>query len=119
MYFSGAADENCWSVNYISRRICALEGSSVNISSEYSHPDSQKPKLWYKRKWGSKEEAERLIAAPDEVEFHDNMKNFHTLTIQNVKMNNSAEYTFRFLGLKQSDVPGVTLIITGNYLEYM
>ncbi|XP_078131284.1 sialoadhesin-like [Sander vitreus] len=28
-----AEDRNCWSVNYVSRRICALEGSSVNISS--------------------------------------------------------------------------------------
>nr|XP_046228740.1 uncharacterized protein LOC124050336 isoform X1 [Scatophagus argus] len=26
-------DNNCWTVNYVSRRICALRGSSVNISS--------------------------------------------------------------------------------------
>ncbi|XP_035769564.1 B-cell receptor CD22-like [Neolamprologus brichardi] len=41
-------DKNCWRVNYVSRRICALEGSSVNIISKYSHPDNVKPefKLW-------------------------------------------------------------------------
>ncbi|XP_074486931.1 uncharacterized protein LOC141765017 isoform X1 [Sebastes fasciatus] len=31
----------CWSVNYVSRRICALEGSSLNISSGY--PENQQP----------------------------------------------------------------------------
>ncbi|XP_047433386.1 uncharacterized protein LOC125003475 [Mugil cephalus] len=43
-------EKKCLRVNYISRSICALKGSSVNISSEYSHPDNQQSesKLWYK-----------------------------------------------------------------------
>ncbi|XP_036965549.1 uncharacterized protein LOC119025724 [Acanthopagrus latus] len=45
-----AEEKKCWTVNHVSRRICAVQGSSVNISSEYSHPDSQQPqsKSWYR-----------------------------------------------------------------------
>ncbi|XP_060938751.1 uncharacterized protein LOC133015541 [Limanda limanda] len=49
-YPRGVQDQNCFTVNYVNRRICALQGSSVNISSEYSHPSYQqlKSRLWYK-----------------------------------------------------------------------
>ncbi|XP_035772475.1 B-cell receptor CD22-like [Neolamprologus brichardi] len=111
-------DKNCWRVNYVSRRICALEGSSVNITSEYSHPDNMKPefKCWSK-KWRKDEvEVEELIEAAGRVEYQDNMKNQHILTINNLKKNDSGGYTFRFNkdheGWTQSDLPGVFLIVT-------
>ncbi|XP_039469847.1 B-cell receptor CD22-like [Oreochromis aureus] len=111
-------DKNCWRVNYVSRRICALEGSSVNITSEYSHPDNMKPefKCWSK-KWRKDEvEVEELIEAAGRVEYQDNMKNQHILTINNLKKNDSGGYTFRFQkdheGWTQSDLPGVFLIVT-------
>ncbi|XP_039469153.1 uncharacterized protein LOC120440539 [Oreochromis aureus] len=105
-------DKNCWRVNYISRRICALEGSSVSIISKYSHPDNMKPefKLWIK-KWrtGDKER----IEPSGRVEYHDNVKNQNILTIKNLTKNDSGEYTFI---LKQHDkelkLPGVFLIVT-------
>ncbi|XP_025763478.1 uncharacterized protein LOC109202679 isoform X1 [Oreochromis niloticus] len=105
-------DKNCWRVNYVSRRICALEGSSVNIISKYSHPDDMKPefKLWIK-KWrtGDKER----IEPSGRVEYHDNVKNQHILTIKNLTKNDSGEYTFI---LKRHDkelkLPGVFLIVT-------
>lgn len=110
------------SVNYVGRRICALEGSSVNISSEYSNPNSQQSncKLWYKIKRSCKEDAENLTEAAGRVECHDNMKNHHTLTINNLMTNDSGEYRFRPQqddeGQKQS-FPGVTLIVTGNSVD--
>ncbi|XP_019216142.1 sialoadhesin isoform X3 [Oreochromis niloticus] len=108
----GVQDKNCWRVNYVSRRICALEGSSVNIISKYSHPDDMKPefKLWIK-KWrtGDKER----IEPSGRVEYHDNVKNQHILTIKNLTKNDSGEYTFI---LKRHDkelkLPGVFLIVT-------
>ncbi|XP_019216139.1 uncharacterized protein LOC109202678 [Oreochromis niloticus] len=108
-------DKNCWIVNYVSRRICALEGSSVNIISKYSHPDNMKPefKLWNK-KWrtGDKEFIKR-IEPSGRVEYHDNVKNQHILTIKNLTKNDSGEYTFI---LKENDkelkLPGVFLIVT-------
>ncbi|KAE8300500.1 hypothetical protein D5F01_LYC00641 [Larimichthys crocea] len=111
-------DENCWSVNYVSRRICALQGSSVNISSEYLHPENQQPKskCWYKIKRSVEEDAEELIKAAGRVEYHDNMKNHHILTINDLKKNDSAEYKFRLQKVakewKQSVLPGVTLVVT-------
>ncbi|XP_039468883.1 B-cell receptor CD22-like [Oreochromis aureus] len=111
-------DKNCWRVNYVSRRICALEGSSVNITSEYSHPDNRKPKFkcWSKKWRKDKVEVEELIEAAGRVEYQDNMKNQHILTINNLKKNDSGGYTFRFQkdheGWTQSDLPGVFLIVT-------
>ncbi|XP_027138150.1 uncharacterized protein LOC113746486 isoform X3 [Larimichthys crocea] len=117
-------DENCWSVNYVSRRICALQGSSVNISSEYLHPENQQPKSkgWYKIKRSVEEDAEELIKAAGRVEYHDNMKNHHILTINDLKKNDSAEYTFRLQEengeWKQSDFSGVTLVVTGLTVKF-
>ncbi|XP_039469163.1 sialoadhesin-like isoform X4 [Oreochromis aureus] len=114
----GVQDKNCWRVNYVSRRICALEGSSVNITSEYSHPDNMKPefKCWSKKWRKDKVEVEELIEAAGRVEYQDNMKNQHILTINNLKKNDSGGYTFRFnkdhKKWTQSDLPGVFLIVT-------
>ncbi|XP_039469142.1 uncharacterized protein LOC120440535 [Oreochromis aureus] len=114
----GVQDKNCWRVNYVSRRICALEGSSVNITSEYSHPDNMKPefKCWSKKCRKDKVEVEELIEAAGRVEYQDSMKNQHILTINNLKKNDSGGYTFRFQkdheGWTQSDLPGVFLIVT-------
>ncbi|XP_039469134.1 B-cell receptor CD22-like [Oreochromis aureus] len=111
-------DKNCWRVNYVSRRICALEGSSVNITSEYSHPDNMKPefKCWSKKWRKDKVEVEELIEAAGRVEYQDNMTNQHILTINNLKKNDSGGYTFRFhkdhTRWTQSDLPGVFLIVT-------
>lgn len=117
---SGSEDENCWSVNYVSRRICVLKGSSVNISSKYSHPASKKPKskLWYKVKRSGKKEVEELMGA---VEYHDDTKNHHILSINNLRKSDSAQYTFRLEQQdgtwKQSDFSGVTLVVTGKSVE--
>lgn len=125
VFISGTKDKNCWSVNYISRRICALEDSSVNISSKYSHPDSEPPKdkLWYKIKRSGMKEAEELIEAAGRVEYHDIMEKHHILRINNLKKNDSAEY--KFILKRQngkwniSDSPGVTLVVTGNSVNTM
>lgn len=117
MCISGPDVKYCWSVNYATRRICAPEGSSVNISSEYSHPDNQQPKseVWYKIKGRGKGGGAELIEATGRVEYHDSKRNHHVLRIKNLTKNDSAEYTFR--EPQQYDLPGVTLVVTGNSLE--
>ncbi|XP_078131266.1 uncharacterized protein LOC144533619 isoform X2 [Sander vitreus] len=114
-------DKNCWSVNYVRRTICALEGSSVNISSEYTFPKNSRPtsKIWYKKSSGNQEK-EELSQVAGRVEYHDK-NNHHILTINNLKKNDSAEYTFR-LGRKkkkwkESDFPAVMLVVTGLKLK--
>ncbi|XP_070683777.1 contactin-1-like [Pempheris klunzingeri] len=116
---SCAEAQRCWSVNYVRRRICALRGSSVNISSEYSYTNSLplRSKTWYKRKRNAKADAEELIQAAGRVQFNDEAKNQHILRIENLQRTDSAEYAFRLLTVegtpRQSDLPGVTLVVTG------
>ncbi|XP_025763479.1 B-cell receptor CD22 [Oreochromis niloticus] len=106
--------DSCWSLNYVHSRICALEGSSVNISSKYSRPDYEQiqSKCWYK----VKREAEQLTEDADHVEYDDSMKNQHILRLKKLKRDDSAEYRFTFTTeneeVTQSDFPGVTLIVT-------
>ncbi|XP_039469137.1 uncharacterized protein LOC120440530 [Oreochromis aureus] len=73
-------------------------------------------KCWSKKWRKDKVEVEELIEAAGRVEYQDNMKNQHILTINNLKKNDSGGYTFRFQkdheGWTQSDLPGVFLIVT-------
>ncbi|XP_039665654.1 contactin-1-like isoform X1 [Perca fluviatilis] len=107
-------DENCLIMNYVIRRICALRGSSVNISSEYSSPnDHPKSKLWYKIKRSGKKEVKESINSVPRMKYQDNFRNHHILTISNLTKNDSAEYTFRLHSYDQGLRPGVSLVVTG------
>ena len=115
---SGIQDKYCFRVNYVNRRICALQGSSVNISSEYSHPYYQqwKSKSWYKNRRSDMSAGEELIKNTDRIKSHGVM-NSHILTINKLNKNDSAEYIFR-IGSdagRWSAVPGVTLVVTGRF----
>ncbi|XP_008303996.1 sialoadhesin-like [Stegastes partitus] len=115
-----AVEKKCWTVNYASRRICALEGSSVNITGQYSHPGHrQTPSTsWYKiKRGGEQEEAEQLNEAPERVEHHDD-GNQRILRIKHLRREDSAAYVFAALqtrdrGRKLLDFPRVTLVVTG------
>ncbi|XP_028249821.1 uncharacterized protein LOC114426513 [Parambassis ranga] len=112
-----AEEKNCWSVNHVSRRVCALKGFSVNISAQYSHPDYQQPesKFWCKVKRNSEEESEQLSEEAHDVTYYDNTKNKHILMFKHLKQTDSAEYIFRIKaddGIKLSYSPGVTLFVT-------
>ncbi|XP_042340356.1 carcinoembryonic antigen-related cell adhesion molecule 21-like [Plectropomus leopardus] len=115
---------NCWSVNYVSRRICASEGSSANISSEYSYPENQhlKSKFWYKIKRVGTKAVEKLTEDAGRVEYHENRENQHTLKIRNLNKNDSAEYIFRVItnegGWKQSGFSVVKLTVTGLKVKF-
>ncbi|XP_013763414.1 uncharacterized protein LOC102201988 [Pundamilia nyererei] len=113
------SDDSCWSLNYVHNRICALEGSSVNISSKYSHPDHEQiqSKCWYKVKRNAEEDIRRnLTEDADHVEYDDSMKNQHILRLKKLKRDDSAEYRFTITAeaeeVKQFDFPGVTLTVT-------
>ncbi|KAM8773599.1 uncharacterized protein AB9X84_017298 [Acanthopagrus schlegelii] len=113
-----AEEKKCWTVNHVSRRICAVQGSSVDISSEYSHPDYGQPqsKSWYKIIRSGKKDTEKPVEVAGHVEYHENMNNHHILSIKNLTRNDSAEYKFKIQtrdGWKQSDFSGVMLVVTG------
>ncbi|XP_050926380.1 B-cell receptor CD22 isoform X2 [Lates calcarifer] len=108
-------DDSCFSVNYVRRRICALQGSSVTIISEYSYPDSPPSlaKFWYKIKRSGGEAAEKVTSDSGWVEYCDNLKNRYTLTINGLQKDDTAEYIFRLmLPREEFDFPGVTLVVS-------
>lgn len=88
----------------------------MNISSKYSYPEAKNPgsKSWYNITNGEEKIKEVLKGR---VEYHD-MKNQHILRIKDVRRKDSAEYKFRLTDdqgkRKESDFPGVTLVVTGN-----
>ncbi|XP_035805703.2 uncharacterized protein LOC111570905 [Amphiprion ocellaris] len=113
----------CFNVNYDRRRICALEGTAVHISSQYLHPENfrQLSKSWYKikRRCEEKEDDAVLVTAAGPVNYLDNSNNQHTLRIDGLKMNDTAEYIFKLIRYAEyekcepSDLPGVLLAVTG------
>ncbi|KAK5608285.1 hypothetical protein CRENBAI_001575 [Crenichthys baileyi] len=115
---TGVDGNDCSSVNYVSRRICGLKGSSVNISSIYSLPGNLQPqtKLWFKVKINTTQEAEQLMEDKDDVKNLDSMKNQHIFRLDNLDEKDTGEYKFRMKSqndeLIKSDYPGVTLIVT-------
>uniref|UniRef100_A0A8P4FZ06 Ig-like domain-containing protein n=1 Tax=Dicentrarchus labrax TaxID=13489 RepID=A0A8P4FZ06_DICLA len=123
-YPTGSIDGACWSGNYASRRICAVEGSSVNISRKYpvniSSPRINKNHIfWYKFKRSGEDDAEKLTGNASHLEYHDNMHGSHILRINTLQKNDSAEYIFlRDEKWTWSDSPGVTLVVTGLEVKF-
>ncbi|XP_040892369.1 carcinoembryonic antigen-related cell adhesion molecule 1-like [Toxotes jaculatrix] len=120
-------EKPCCTVKYINRRICVLQSSSVNISSEYSCSDNKQPgsQVWYKRTRSAKKAAELLLMAAEPKKSSNrvfyNEKNHHILTINKLKKNDSAEYIFSLQTKdeveKQSEFHGVTLVVTNLKLK--
>eukprot|EP00064_Thunnus_orientalis_P012403 superscaffoldBa00001899_g12438 len=110
----GIKDKGCTQWNYVSERICALEGSSVNISVEYSGIWQGISKLWNKTEIGGYKDAESEINKTGRVKYDDSMENHHILTIDNLQESDSGEYAFRVKNYKEpKDLPRVTLVVTG------
>ncbi|XP_008304000.1 uncharacterized protein LOC103375477, partial [Stegastes partitus] len=103
-------DNNCWSLNCFNRRICALEGSSVTISNELSHPGT-KSTLWFRTNINGK--LEYLHGRYME---YDDMKKQNILRLKNLKRSDSAEYLVLIWTTnneaKHCGSPGVTLMVT-------
>ncbi|XP_067254841.1 sialoadhesin [Chanodichthys erythropterus] len=103
----------CWDVTYTSRRVCALMGSTVDISCTYSHPSGYtvNKTFWHYVQSGDFKDLREKHEFAGRVEYVGN-----TLRIKELKMNDSGEYRFRIItdttGGKYSGSPGVILTVT-------
>ena len=117
MSLSGISKSGCWDVSYSSRRVCALMGSTVDISSTYSHPSGYtvSKTFWHYGPPGHYTDLREEHQFAGRVEYEGN-----TLRIKELKMNDSGEYKFRIITDriegKYSGSPGVILTVTGNCL---
>ncbi|XP_059193454.1 sialoadhesin-like [Centropristis striata] len=94
-------------MNYVSRTICALEGSSVNISRKYVYPYESPPlfKLWYKRN-NLVEDVGNLTGR---LVYHD-----YILKITNLSKSDSGEFaiTIHRNDEVQTNSAGIALFVT-------
>ncbi|XP_055770715.1 sialoadhesin-like [Salvelinus fontinalis] len=97
---SPAVCQKCWSVTYTHQKICALKGSTVNISCSYTYPSYHEIKkaFWF-TKWSGMD-AEDLSSVPGyegHIEYLGDKKSDSTLRITDLRLSDSAGYMFRFI----------------------
>ena len=103
--------------------ICALIGSSVNISCMFSYPAGHQLKdaFWFTS--SNLVNPIKLIEEPSykgRLEFRQDVMvllNHHILTVKNLSENDSAEYKFRVHtnSEKFGGYPGVNIYVTGRF----
>ncbi|XP_030638758.1 sialoadhesin-like [Chanos chanos] len=112
--------EECWSITYSHENICALRGSSVDLSCSYTYPawHTVTTTLWYNT-WQYWVEPTDLSLDEDyegRVEFRGDKKSDCTLRIRDLRESDARNYKFRFLtnqkGGVYSGTSGVSLSIT-------
>uniref|UniRef100_A0AAY5K625 B-cell receptor CD22 n=1 Tax=Esox lucius TaxID=8010 RepID=A0AAY5K625_ESOLU len=107
--------QGAWGVTYSTQSICALKGSTVEMSCSYTFPSGKVTStFWYSK--DTYKNPVNLIDDPDytgRVKYHDE-KYRHTLTITDLRKSDSAVYKFRFItdGDKYTGAPGVSLSFT-------
>ncbi|KAI4883463.1 hypothetical protein NFI96_028489, partial [Prochilodus magdalenae] len=127
LFVSGAAAQNGWGVTYNPTSICAVKGSTVNMSCTYTHPSghSVKKAFWSKQLPIQKGvEPPDLLDDPDyrgRVQYLGDKQHNTTLRLQNVTEKDQTIYYFRFLTNKDdgkwTGAGGVDLKVTGLQVE--
>ena len=128
-HLPGVRLEPCNTVTYSDRRICAVKGSSVNIYSTYSSVGYVTSKFWFSpgrsHQWRYRSQPEDLDGDSQykgRVQISDKWtqkwkKGHSTLTINDLRETDSAEYRFKFKTSQfqwGNDLHGTTLTVTGT-----
>ncbi|KAM4611960.1 B-cell receptor CD22-like [Polymixia lowei] len=113
-------DQRCNKVSYTNRRICALKGSSVDISCSYnSYEHDVQSAFWFNPdrhhvwRYSSPEDLIRDPEYAGRVQYPE--RTHSTLRITNLRESDSAEYFFKFITNSfdwRNDLPGTTLAVT-------
>nr|XP_046197732.1 uncharacterized protein LOC124030428 isoform X1 [Oncorhynchus gorbuscha] len=110
--------QSCLNVTYTKRSICALKGSTVDITCTYRHPSWHNvTEVFWFNKWESGVTTD-LIQDPEyagRVKYQPTTDKGSTLRITDLRESDSAEYKFRFTTTEVKwgySFPGITLIVT-------
>ncbi|XP_030638745.1 B-cell receptor CD22-like [Chanos chanos] len=117
--------QKCWSITYSHENICALRGSSVDLSCSYTYPawHTVTTTLWFNTEQYWVEPTDLSLDEDYEgrVEFRGDKKSDCTLRIRDLRESDARNYKFRFLtnqeGGKYSAKTGVSLSITDLKVE--
>uniref|UniRef100_A0A673BH95 Ig-like domain-containing protein n=1 Tax=Sphaeramia orbicularis TaxID=375764 RepID=A0A673BH95_9TELE len=116
---------NGWRVTYTSTQICALKGSTVDMSCTYTYPywiDSRltkmKEKFWFINGDIKPVDLKTESEYKDRVLLYDYGGYYSSVRISDLRQSDSAQYQFRFItnqpGGRYTGSPGVTLTVTGK-----
>ncbi|XP_052384004.1 sialoadhesin-like isoform X1 [Oncorhynchus keta] len=115
--------ESCMNVTYTHQSICALKGSTVDISCFYTHPrwHNVTEVSWFS-KWetGVTNDLSQDPEYADRVKYHRQTDEDSTLTITDLRERDSTEYKFRFKTVHAEwgyTFSGTTLSVTGLQVE--
>ncbi|XP_071202404.1 sialic acid-binding Ig-like lectin 14 [Salvelinus alpinus] len=108
-----------WSVTYTTQSICALKGSTVELTCSYTYPSGTVTSTFWFTKMETGVEHEDIGQDPENagrLEYHGDKKKDCTLRITDLRERDSATYKFSFTtdqtrGRYYGD-PGVTLSVT-------
>lgn len=112
-FLLGFRHPGCNKVTYTDRHICALKGSSVDISCTYS-PGRVTSKVWFIPPYHNR----RFLRDNGRVKVQETVPGRSTLSIKELRDADSAEYRFKFKTQQfewGSDLPGTTLTVTSMY----
>uniref|UniRef100_A0A8C7JG32 B-cell receptor CD22 n=1 Tax=Oncorhynchus kisutch TaxID=8019 RepID=A0A8C7JG32_ONCKI len=123
LVFLFCAGSPCMNVTYTHQSICALKGSTVDISCFYTHPSwhNVTEVSWFS-KWetGVTNDLSQDPEYTDRVEYHRQTDKDSTLKITDLRERDSTEYKFRFKTVHAEwgyTFSGTTLSVTGLQVE--
>uniref|UniRef100_A0A674A6Y4 Ig-like domain-containing protein n=1 Tax=Salmo trutta TaxID=8032 RepID=A0A674A6Y4_SALTR len=112
--------ESCMNVTYTHQSICALKGSTVDISCFYTHPSwhNVTEVSWF-NKWesGVTKDLSQDSEYTSRVKYHRQTDKDSTLKITDLRERDSTEYKFRFKTVNAEwgyTFSGTTLSVTGS-----
>ncbi|XP_029595844.1 sialoadhesin [Salmo trutta] len=115
--------ESCMNVTYTHQSICALKGSTVDISCFYTHPSwhNVTEVSWF-NKWesGVTKDLSQDSEYTSRVKYHRQTDKDSTLKITDLRERDSTEYKFRFKTVNAEwgyTFSGTTLSVTGLQVE--
>ncbi|XP_071360040.1 B-cell receptor CD22-like isoform X10 [Trachinotus anak] len=117
--------QSCNRVTYSDRRICALKGSSVDISCTYnSHRDDVYSKFWFRpehsHRWQNPKDLSEDSQYSGRVQVLETERGRSTLRITDLRERDSAQYRFKFKTPSfewGSSLPGTTLTVTALQVQ--
>ncbi|XP_036413147.1 B-cell receptor CD22-like [Colossoma macropomum] len=124
-FFHRVVAQYVWSVNYNSKSICALKGSTVTMECTYKYPRGLSvQKAFWTKYWIRGAEPPDLLADPEyrgRVQYLGDKFSYCTLRLSDVREKDQSKYYFRFItrtsGGKYQGEDGVDLSVTDLQVE--
>nr|XP_046234641.1 titin-like [Scatophagus argus] len=107
--------QSCNKVTYADRRICAVKGSSVDISCTYNSYEAIRSKLWFSPGRSLQWQSPSQLDSQHRVQVLDEGGGRSTLRISDLRESDSAEYRFTFTAGSFEwgrSLPATTLTVT-------